>query len=138
MTIDTNHRGTDESTLVPAALAGDESAFTSLTRWYRRELHVHCYRMLASFEDEVLLATTLSAASERGEAGALPPDSEGNAAFPDLSRSDTDERFQCSVARTVPTAWLSPHHSEYHGAAIENAPAGQPVCFGVLYCVWRI
>ena len=29
----------------------DESAFAELTRRYRRELHVHCYRMLASFED---------------------------------------------------------------------------------------
>ncbi len=34
-----------------AATAGDETAFTELTRRYRRELHVHCYRMLASFED---------------------------------------------------------------------------------------
>ncbi|MGH7680013.1 MAG: RNA polymerase subunit sigma-70, partial [Gemmatimonadaceae bacterium] len=31
--------------------AGDETAFAELTRRYRRELHVHCYRMLASFED---------------------------------------------------------------------------------------
>lgn len=41
---------TDE-TAVAAAIAGDEAAFTSLTRRHRRELHVHCYRMLASFED---------------------------------------------------------------------------------------
>jgi RNA polymerase sigma-70 factor (ECF subfamily) len=34
-----------------AAAAGDEAAFTALTRRHRRELHVHCYRMLASFED---------------------------------------------------------------------------------------
>src|SRR5688572_27040025 len=34
----------------PGAMA-DESAFAELTRRYRRELHVHCYRMLASFED---------------------------------------------------------------------------------------
>jgi RNA polymerase sigma-70 factor (ECF subfamily) len=41
---------TDEAA-VAAAIAGDEAAFTSLTRRHRRELHVHCYRMLASFED---------------------------------------------------------------------------------------
>lgn len=34
-----------------AGTAGDETAFAALTRRYRRELHVHCYRMLASFED---------------------------------------------------------------------------------------
>jgi RNA polymerase sigma-70 factor (TIGR02960 family) len=34
-----------------AAIAGDESAFATLTERHRRELHVHCYRMLASFEE---------------------------------------------------------------------------------------
>jgi RNA polymerase sigma-70 factor (ECF subfamily) len=34
-----------------AALAGDQAAFTALTGRYRRELHVHCYRLLGSFED---------------------------------------------------------------------------------------
>ena len=40
---------TDE--LVAAAIAGEESAFAALTERHRRELHVHCYRMLASFDD---------------------------------------------------------------------------------------
>jgi RNA polymerase sigma-70 factor (ECF subfamily) len=34
-----------------AALAGGEPAFAALTERHRRELHVHCYRMLASFDD---------------------------------------------------------------------------------------
>ena len=34
-----------------AGTAADETVFAELTRRYRRELHVHCYRMLASFED---------------------------------------------------------------------------------------
>jgi RNA polymerase sigma-70 factor (TIGR02960 family) len=40
---------TDE--LIAAAVAGEESAFAALTERHRRELHVHCYRMLASFEE---------------------------------------------------------------------------------------
>jgi len=36
---------------VAATFAGGESAFTDLAQRHRRELHVHCYRMLASFDD---------------------------------------------------------------------------------------
>jgi len=41
----------DESTLLPALRAGDELAFQRLTDRHRRELLVHCYRMLSSFHD---------------------------------------------------------------------------------------
>jgi RNA polymerase sigma-70 factor, ECF subfamily len=37
--------------VVAAATAGDESAFSELVRRYRRELRVHCHRMLGSYED---------------------------------------------------------------------------------------
>ena len=33
------------------AFAGDEAAFTDAVERHRRELHVHCYRMLASFDE---------------------------------------------------------------------------------------
>ena len=36
---------------VRAAVEGDEPAFAALTERHRRELHVHCYRMLASFDE---------------------------------------------------------------------------------------
>ena len=45
MTVDRTHE------LGAAAAAGDEGAFATLTERHRRELHVHCYRMLASFEE---------------------------------------------------------------------------------------
>ena len=36
---------------VPEADPDEESAFATLAERYRRELHVHCYRMLASFDE---------------------------------------------------------------------------------------
>ena len=36
---------------VMGALGDDEQAFAALAGRYRRELHVHCYRLLASFEE---------------------------------------------------------------------------------------
>jgi len=40
-----------EQLLVAAAKGGDDQAFTALIQPYRREIHVHCYRLLGSFHD---------------------------------------------------------------------------------------
>jgi RNA polymerase sigma-70 factor (TIGR02960 family) len=49
--------------LITRARAGDGEAFRALTEPHRRELHVHCYRMLGSFSDaEDTLQDTLLAA----------------------------------------------------------------------------
>ena len=41
----------DGDPVVEAARAGDQPAFAELVGRHRRELHVHCYRMLGSFEE---------------------------------------------------------------------------------------
>jgi RNA polymerase sigma-70 factor (TIGR02960 family) len=57
-----------------AVRSGDDAAFAALVAPYRRELHVHCYRMLGSFDDaddalqETLLAVWRGLASFQSRA----------------------------------------------------------------------
>ncbi|MEU4560644.1 RNA polymerase subunit sigma-70 [Actinoplanes sp. NPDC023936] len=48
---DVRRLGADEAAFIAAARAGDSARFALLTERHRRELQVHCYRMLANYED---------------------------------------------------------------------------------------
>ncbi|MGW4060845.1 RNA polymerase subunit sigma-70 [Amycolatopsis sp. NPDC004747] len=44
-------QGADEAAFIAAARAGDPARFALVTERHRRDLQVHCYRMLANYED---------------------------------------------------------------------------------------
>jgi RNA polymerase sigma-70 factor, ECF subfamily len=66
--VETTHGSAESAAVVAAVKAGDESAFSELVDRHRRELQVHCYRMLGSLDDaEDLVQETFLRAWRRRE-----------------------------------------------------------------------
>ena len=122
---------TGEQTTLQRARAGDERAFRELTDPYRRELQVHCYRMLGSLTDaEDMLQETLLAAW-RGLGGF-----EGRASLRTwLYRIATNrclnalrDRRSAGPGRAgaaVPAARAQPPRRDHLAAALPGRPAGR-------------
>ena len=111
-----------------AARAGDERAFRALTDPYRRELQVHCYRILGSLQDaeDVLQETMLAAwqalndftgqASLRTWLYRIATNRCLNAL------RDSSRRPQPAAIRTVEPMWLEP----YPDTLLDDLPDAAP------------
>jgi RNA polymerase sigma-70 factor (ECF subfamily) len=110
-----------DAALIEAASAGDDGAFRDLAEQYRRELHVHCYRMLGSVHDaedalqETLLRAWRHLASFQGRSSfrAWLYRIATNVCLAALgSRPETEATVEPTVLTPYPDAWLDELPSE--------------------------
>jgi RNA polymerase sigma-70 factor (TIGR02960 family) len=111
-----------------AARAGDERAFRALVEPYRRELQVHCYRMLGSVQDaeDVLQEAMLAAwrgLNEFRERSSLRTWLYRIATNRCLnSLRDSSRRPRPEPIRTVEPAWLEPYPDQLLDQLPDAAP----------------
>ncbi|MBJ7330359.1 MAG: RNA polymerase subunit sigma-70 [Solirubrobacteraceae bacterium] len=127
---------TESPELIAAATGGDETAFAQITARHRRELLVHCYRMLGSLDDaEDMVQETFLRAWRKRETYA------GRASFrawlyriatnvcldtldrkPREIPSDADpaSAFEVPWLQPLPDAMVAPTADEPHAAIVAN------------------
>jgi RNA polymerase sigma-70 factor (ECF subfamily) len=114
--------------VVAAARAGDEDAFAELVESYRRELQVHCYRMLGSLEDsEDLVQETFLRAWRKRESfqgrstfRAWLYGIATNACLDALERRPRTVAAQPGAQPVAEVPWLQP----YPDRLLEEVPSG--------------
>jgi RNA polymerase sigma-70 factor (ECF subfamily) len=120
----------EDATVLTAVRSGDESTFGAITERYRRQLHVHCYRMTGSVDDaedlvqETMLRAWRSRASFEGRSSfrnwlyriatnaclnALER-SPRRVTAPDVAPATEDPRSKPKWATELP--WLQPYPDE--------------------------
>jgi RNA polymerase sigma-70 factor, ECF subfamily len=117
----------EEGAVLAAARAGDEGAFSTLVERYRRQLHVHCYRMLGSLEDaedavqETFLRAWRKRRTFKGRSSfrAWLYGIATNACLDALARRSRIARTAVATAAEVP--WLQP----YPDRLLEDVPSGE-------------
>jgi RNA polymerase sigma-70 factor (TIGR02960 family) len=126
--------------LLAGARAGDAEAFRALVEPHRRELHVHCYRMLGSVQDaEDLVQETLMAAwrgfdgyqgraSVRSWLYRIATNRCLNALRDDARRPRTQTAFGVTAPPptfTVEPVWLQPYPDALFDGVPDTAPGPQ-------------
>jgi RNA polymerase sigma-70 factor (ECF subfamily) len=126
--------------LLAEARAGDAEAFQALVEPHRRELHVHCYRMLGSVQDaEDMVQETLMAAwrgfdgyqgraSVRSWLYRIATNRCLNALRDDARRPHTQTDFGVvppRPTRTVEPVWLQPYPDSLLDGVPDTAPGPQ-------------
>jgi len=108
-----------------AIQAGDADSFASIAEGYRRQLHVHCYRMLGSFDEAEDMVQETMLRAWRGRAGF-----EGRARFQTwLYRIATNvclNALERSPRRVMPSDVVPPVTAETDSSEATDTPPWRP------------